>query len=54
MDAGLYIFSFGPHFGEEPELVGKGGSGTIFLTGCNLKCIFCRLCGKQLRRCIYR
>ncbi|RKY38099.1 MAG: radical SAM protein [Candidatus Omnitrophota bacterium] len=42
MDAGLYISSFGPHFGEEPELVGKGGSGTIFLTGCNLKCIFCQ------------
>ncbi len=26
------ISSIFPHFGEEPELVGKGGSGTIFLT----------------------
>lgn len=31
-----------PHFGEEPPLVGRGGSGTIFLTGCNLGCIFCQ------------
>lgn len=32
----------GPHFGEEPELVGQGGSGTIFFGGCNLACIFCQ------------
>lgn len=42
MDARLYISSFGPHYGEERELVGKFGSGTIFLTGCNLKCVFCQ------------
>lgn len=30
------------HFGEEPCLVGTGGSGTIFLTGCNLSCCFCQ------------
>lgn len=30
------ISSAGPHFGEEPELVGLGGSGTIFFTNCNL------------------
>lgn len=30
------------HFGEEPPLVGKNGSGTIFLTFCNLLCIFCQ------------
>jgi putative pyruvate formate lyase activating enzyme len=30
------------HFGEEPPLVGKGGSGTIFVSGCNLGCIFCQ------------
>ncbi|HUU56333.1 MAG TPA: radical SAM protein [bacterium] len=34
--------SSGPHFGEEPELVGRGGSGTIFFAGCNLACIFCQ------------
>jgi putative pyruvate formate lyase activating enzyme len=31
-----------PHFGEEAPLVGTGGSGTIFLTGCNLRCIYCQ------------
>ena len=36
------ISSAGPHFGEEPPLVGSGGSGTIFFTGCNLGCVFCQ------------
>ena len=36
------VSSFGPHFGEERPLVGRGGSGTIFLTGCNLHCVFCQ------------
>ncbi len=36
------ISSAGPHFGEEPPLVGRGGSGTIFLTRCNLQCVFCQ------------
>ena len=31
-----------PHFGEEAPLVGYHGSGTIFLTHCNLRCIFCQ------------
>ncbi|MDZ4122182.1 MAG: radical SAM protein [Candidatus Cloacimonadaceae bacterium] len=30
------------HFGEEPVLSGKQGSGTIFFAHCNLKCIFCQ------------
>ena len=30
------------HFGEEPCLVGRGGSGTIFLAGCSLRCVFCQ------------
>ncbi|MCL2277527.1 MAG: radical SAM protein [Treponema sp.] len=30
------------HCGEEPPLVGKGGSGTIFVSGCNLGCSFCQ------------
>lgn len=38
----LVVSSFGPHFGEEPELVGRYGSGTIFLTSCNLRCCFCQ------------
>lgn len=36
------IASFGPHFGEEAELVGSGGSGTVFFSGCNLRCVFCQ------------
>jgi len=38
----LTISSAFPHFGEEPPLVGNHGSGTIFLTHCNLRCIFCQ------------
>ncbi len=38
----MRISSHTLHFGEEPELVGTGGSGTIFLTGCNLGCVFCQ------------
>jgi putative pyruvate formate lyase activating enzyme len=36
------ISSYGPHFGEEPPLVGRHGSGTIFVTHCNLACQFCQ------------
>ena len=38
----LIISSAGPHFGEEPPLVGLYGSGTIFLTHCNLNCVYCQ------------
>ena len=30
------------HFGEEPMLVGEGGSGTVFFSICNLNCVFCQ------------
>jgi len=40
--AKLKISSAHPHFGEEPELVGRHGSGTIFFTNCNLGCVFCQ------------
>jgi len=36
------IFSYHPHFGEEMPLVGGNGSGTIFFSNCNLRCIFCQ------------
>lgn len=36
------ISSASPHFGEEAPLVGQHGSGTIFLTGCNLHCLYCQ------------
>ena len=51
----LMVTSYHPHFGEEEPLVGKrrftlsgimgrtrGGSGTIFLTHCNLLCVYCQ------------
>jgi putative pyruvate formate lyase activating enzyme len=38
----LRISSVNLHFGEEPVLVGRGGSGTIFFTCCNLACLFCQ------------
>jgi len=40
--AALVISAFHAHFGEERPLVGNGGSGTIFLTHCNLRCVFCQ------------
>lgn len=36
------VASYGPHYGEEPPLVGSGGSGTVFLSSCNLLCSFCQ------------
>jgi len=38
----LVVSAFSPHFGEEKPLVGTGGSGTIFITHCNLRCVFCQ------------
>lgn len=36
------ICSYSPHFGEEAPLVGRNGSGTIFMSNCNLLCVFCQ------------
>ncbi len=30
------------HFGEEPCISGENGSGTIFFSGCSLRCVFCQ------------
>jgi putative pyruvate formate lyase activating enzyme len=54
----LFISSSSPHFGEEAPPVGSHGSGTIFLTHCNLKCVFCQnydisIYGNGIR-CSYR
>ncbi|MCL0057999.1 radical SAM protein [Dehalococcoidales bacterium] len=38
----VIVSSYGPHFGEEAPLVGSHGSGTIFFTYCNLRCLFCQ------------
>jgi putative pyruvate formate lyase activating enzyme len=42
LDAGLIVSAADLHYGEESVLVGRGGSGTIFFTACNLKCVFCQ------------
>lgn len=31
-----------PHYGEEPCISGERGSGAVFFTGCNLRCVFCQ------------
>ncbi len=36
------VASYSPHFGEESPLVGVHGSGTIFISSCNLLCSFCQ------------
>ena len=36
------VYGAHPHFGEEMPLVGNGGSGTIFFSNCNLRCLFCQ------------
>ena len=50
------VASVAPHYGEEPPLVGRCGSGTIFFSGCNLSCVFCQnwdisqeLAGKEMK-----
>jgi putative pyruvate formate lyase activating enzyme len=41
-DSRLRIAYVGPHFGEEPPLTGTHGSGTVFFTGCSLRCTYCQ------------
>jgi len=36
------VYNYGPHHGEEDVLRGWNGSGTIFFSGCNLRCAFCQ------------
>jgi len=38
----VIVSSYNAHFGEEPPLSGNFGSGTIFFTNCNLKCVYCQ------------
>jgi len=40
--AALRLAFAGLHRGEEPPLSGKNGSGTVFVSGCNLGCVFCQ------------
>nr|HDM99730.1 radical SAM protein [Deltaproteobacteria bacterium] len=36
------VASYGPHFGEEAPLVGRKGSGAVFFSWCNLRCLYCQ------------
>lgn len=36
------VASFNLHYGEEPPVSGERGSGTIFFSGCTMKCVFCQ------------
>ncbi len=38
----IVVAHWGPHFGEEPPISGRKGSGNIFFSPCNLRCIFCQ------------
>ncbi len=38
----MIIASNTPHYGEEPFISGDNGSGTIFFSHCNLRCVFCQ------------
>lgn len=38
----IAVAHFGPHFGEEPPISGTQGSGNVFFTFCNLRCVFCQ------------
>ncbi|MCX8023360.1 MAG: radical SAM protein [Syntrophorhabdaceae bacterium] len=40
--AELKIAHYGPHFGEEPPISGTNGSGNIFFTACNMRCLYCQ------------
>jgi putative pyruvate formate lyase activating enzyme len=41
-DERFKVNSIFPHHGEEPPISGTQGSGTIFFSGCTLRCIFCQ------------
>ena len=42
MNSDLIVARAALHFWEEPIISGNKGSGTVFFSGCNLKCIFCQ------------
>lgn len=38
----VVVNTVAPHFGEEPFFQGHNGSGSVFFSGCNLRCVFCQ------------
>lgn len=41
-DDRVYVARAALHRWEEPCISGKGGSGTVFFSGCNLRCVYCQ------------
>ncbi len=41
-DDRVRVAFIGPHFGEEPPITGTKGSGTVFFSGCSLRCAYCQ------------
>lgn len=41
-DERIYVARAALHRWEEPCISGKGGSGTVFFSGCNLRCVYCQ------------
>jgi len=39
---GAVVHTAVPHFGEEPEIAGRNGSGAVFFGSCNLRCTYCQ------------
>lgn len=42
MEAEVTVARVAPHFWEEPCISGQKGSGTVFFSGCNLRCVYCQ------------
>ncbi len=40
--AGVRLFRWGLHFGEEPPITGERGSGCIFFSRCTMRCLYCQ------------
>lgn len=54
MDGSIYVARAALHMWEEPCIAGEKGSGTVFFSGCNLRCVYCQnyeiAAGKRGRR----
>ncbi|MDD5644943.1 MAG: radical SAM protein [bacterium] len=42
LDSSIKVSSASIHYGEEPPISGSRGSGTIFFSSCNMRCVFCQ------------
>lgn len=42
MGSEVTVTRVAPHFWEEPCISGENGSGTVFFSGCNLRCVYCQ------------